>query len=318
MEIQSRNEAIVILESGLMLFINFAALFGNVTICWVMYKTPRLHTVTNLYIFSLAFSDLLMAFFVMPFSSGVLILGHWPFGPVICNIQGFLTLVLAWVSLQTIALTAVNRYFCVTRPSIYRAVFTVNKSLLYILAVWFLVILIVSLPLFVGGAGFKFRPERCGCFIFFEEEYQNSNKFFTALHLALFIALPMVTIIGCYSKVFKAVKQHLVTVHSFPLEPADRQRLSGEEIKITRVLLVMVMDGFLVCWIPIIITELVNTNVEPRRLPRAVFMMYSYLWYISSAINPVIYGFMSRPFRREALQALFTRVRRRSVDEHEL
>lgn len=78
-DLQSRNEALVIVESGFLIALNILSLGGNIMVCTVVYRNTRLRTTTNIYIIALAISDLLSAIFAMPFAAGVLISGKWPF-----------------------------------------------------------------------------------------------------------------------------------------------------------------------------------------------------------------------------------------------
>ncbi|XP_031556567.1 neuromedin-U receptor 2-like [Actinia tenebrosa] len=72
-ELSNRASSLVIVESSLMVLINLISAVGNITLCYVIYKTPSLQTRTNTYIIALAVSDTLMALMVMPLTVGVLI-----------------------------------------------------------------------------------------------------------------------------------------------------------------------------------------------------------------------------------------------------
>ena len=89
-EMPDHGEAVAIAETVVCLLMNMVSLTGNLLVCLAVYKNPRLRTTTNLYIISLAVSDLLSATFVKPFTVGVLITRKWPFGKFYCYIQAFL------------------------------------------------------------------------------------------------------------------------------------------------------------------------------------------------------------------------------------
>jgi len=61
------------------------ALGGNVVVCCIVAKQRRMHTVSNLFIASLAASDVMMASFCIPltFISDVIV-QYWPFPPILC------------------------------------------------------------------------------------------------------------------------------------------------------------------------------------------------------------------------------------------
>lgn len=61
------------------------ALLGNGLVCYVVYSSPRMRTVTNFFIANLAVGDILMTLFCVPTSFvSTLILQYWPFGPELC------------------------------------------------------------------------------------------------------------------------------------------------------------------------------------------------------------------------------------------
>lgn len=84
-DLQTRSEALTIVESGLMIALNILSLIGNIMVCIAVYRNTRLRTSTNIYIVALAISDLLSAIFIMPFAAGVLISGRWPFSENFCG-----------------------------------------------------------------------------------------------------------------------------------------------------------------------------------------------------------------------------------------
>ena len=88
-QLQERKDGLVVLESGLMIIINFLAFTGNMMVCWAVYRNQRLRTLPNIYVVTLAISDALMAVLCMPMSVVLLITGQWPFSGAVCQFQGF-------------------------------------------------------------------------------------------------------------------------------------------------------------------------------------------------------------------------------------
>ena len=127
-QLRNRPTNIQVTESLFMLLINFVTFFGNLLLGIVVIKNPTLRrTVPNMYIITLALSDFLNSCLGIPFSVASLIVGRWPFNDFVCQLQGFWILLLAAVSLQTLAVTAVNRYFRVVRSrTLYQKLF--NKK----------------------------------------------------------------------------------------------------------------------------------------------------------------------------------------------
>ena len=108
-ELASRSPSSTIAESFICTFIVCLGTVGNVAVLLVLYKNRRLRNIPSYFVISLAISDIIMLNLCAPFSIGVLIVGDWIFGYIICQIQGFLVVWVACASLGTLALVAINR-----------------------------------------------------------------------------------------------------------------------------------------------------------------------------------------------------------------
>lgn len=122
-EIEDTRSAIrVVIHTTLMVVLIFLSLTGNTLVCVALYRNRTLQTITNLYVLALAFSDMLMAIFVFPFSAIASALREWHFNYNFCQFNGFLSYYWGAVSIFTLALTAINRYFCMVKPHIIKLV----------------------------------------------------------------------------------------------------------------------------------------------------------------------------------------------------
>ena len=126
----------ILTRSAKPLTVTMVCLIENSLICIAVYRNARLRSSTNLYIISLAISDIINAIIVMPFTVGVLITGEWPFGEAVCDFHAFFTLFSVYVSPTTMGLTAFNRYVRIVKPQHYPRIFTDTRSKIYIGAVW--------------------------------------------------------------------------------------------------------------------------------------------------------------------------------------
>lgn len=76
------------------------ALMGNGLVCYVVHSSPRMRTVTNLFIVNLAVGDILMTLFCVPFTSiPVLLLQYWPFGRIMCSTVSYTQAISVFVSI---------------------------------------------------------------------------------------------------------------------------------------------------------------------------------------------------------------------------
>lgn len=295
-----RTSSLKFTESVLFPVNAVVAFAGNLLVCLAVYRNASLRSTTNLYITALAISDILSALICQSLAIGVWITGEWPYGNVICNIYGFFAHFLIYVSVWTMTLTAVNRFFRVVKRGVYGRVFTQRVSLLLIGTLWLLAALIVLLPVLCGWGEFRFLSEFGGCGWYFFTE--DMNTIFNSLQVVAFSVIPSIVIITCYIKVYRAIRAHNLNMAANFQGRLGGARITVEEIRITKTLSALVL-GFALCWVPsfsiVLIVRLIISYT-----PHEVSFVASFLLALSSAINPFIYGVMNPSFRREFREIL--------------
>ncbi|KAK3744873.1 hypothetical protein QZH41_003653 [Actinostola sp. cb2023] len=299
-QLRSRELGTVITESFFVIFINLSTLLGNLLVLTAVFRNPRLRqNICNIYIIALSVSDLMMSVLGIPFTSAATVAGRWPVGHLYCQIQGFFVLLLCAASLQTLALTAVNRYFRMTRSSVvYRRYFTMRSTKATVIILWIMALL-APLPYVAMGEEFIFHPGKVFCTHNFASLVIGYGSFL----VLSYVVIPIIIIIFCYTKVFFSVRRHNASfrVHTINA-PADQEapnlRLSVDEINITWTLLAVVL-GFMVSWTPVVVIDMIDFANGDWKLSRRAYLSYSCFGYSSTAINPFIYGVMNRHFREE-------------------
>ncbi|KAL9954413.1 hypothetical protein ACROYT_G041948 [Oculina patagonica] len=303
-QLEARSKPIVVIESTVLLTIDVAALVGNAILCFIVYRNPRLRTSTTMLIVALAFTDLLTAATVMPLTVDAAMNSKRRFGDTVCKAHAFAMAVLAQVSIYLMALTAFNRYLCVKKRNLYRKIFTKKNTLLLIAGVWFVALIINGLPNLLSLDDFFFCP---GYLLCWRRMMRPAAIYtFNAWLYGSFV-FSYAVIVVCYWKVSRAVEQHNATVAP-TLNQANQSaqaRSHTEEVSVAKAVATIVF-AFTVCWIP---SEVMDTmdKINPLLLPRQVFIFATCLWFLSSAINPVIYGVMNNNFRAE-YKKMFTLV----------
>ena len=291
LELSSRNVNQVWTEAILLSVINVAAFFGNLSVCYAVYRNQRLRTLANMFVVALAVSDILMSTCCMPFSVVTLVQGRWMFGERFCRFHGFGVFTFGLASLHTMGIIAVSRYFRVVKPNKYIALFTPGSILLYIAAVWCAAFTGSLPPFFFPNGGFHFQAGKAMCLYTFE-----LNIAYTAFIECVYIATPLTIISICYTKVFYTVSR---TNQVFSQENNPQQlRANVEEAKVTKTL-AAVMVGFSFCWLPVLVIDYIDAARGEHTLPRQAYLTYGFLVYLSSTINPFIYGATNKRFRRE-------------------
>lgn len=308
--LNSRNALIIALEAGLLLLINLIALSGNLFLCYVIYNKPKYHTTTNILILALTMCYGFIALFVMPFTVGVLITGRWVFGRVVCDIQAFLFLDLTWISLLMVTLMTISRFFKVTRLGFYKKWFSIERSYAMIMGIWLFVTILLVCTEAGSSTIYGFSPKDSLCSISFSTEYATKHTIYAVVTLALYVSLPIVSII-----LWSAMQRHNVTVAHFktddgqPIQRSeDKLRKSAEERKTNQLLFCLIMS-VMVFWLPAVV---INILAFSMTLPRRAQLASTFFWFAVPATHPIIYGALYRPFSKEVMRALPTTVKRQN------
>lgn len=301
-----REDSLIVVEATGILLINITALVGNLLVFAVAYRNRRRLTITDLLIVALSFTDLLVALTVMPLSSGALITGLWPYNRWLCLFQGFCMITFAAASLNTLSVIAVNRYYCVVKSNNYRTVFSTRKTLAYLAIGWVTALGFSVPPLVFGRDDYSFQPGKVLCLYPFE-----INIVYTISLDGVFIGLPTTLICFCYWRVFRTVRRHkrVRTGNSQELT----SRMNVQEANITKTL-VAVLLGFASCWLPVFVMDTIDVVTGALKLPRQLYLFYTFVVFLSSTINPFIYALVNKRFRREYCK-IFRQLCRRHVLE---
>ena len=284
-EFQSRSQAKAVLVLGLYVLILLLLFLGNSLTLLAMFINRRMKTTPNMFVASLAVSDLSIGLFCsVPFCIPVLVTSQWPFNDAACQFQGYLLITLVCASIHTLVLMAVNRFYRIVKPAKYRRYFTKKKTLIMILVSWFSS-LCAPLPLVLSGSKMVFHPFKFICYFAIRKIIYIGNL--------LYIGIPNCIIIYCYFRIFTTVRTHNRNFH-LPGNPISS--VNVEEVKVARTIFVIVVF-FNLCWIPVLAVEVVDNIFQKWIFPSEVYISYTLLATLSSAVNPVIYGLMNKSFR---------------------
>lgn len=289
MELPSRSNSLVVVESLLSGGLLVSSFIGNILVILIVFKKPRLGTSTNIYIASLATTDFLNACISGPLFLASLITGRMPFSSPICNLGGFFMHFLTLVSMPTMALIAINRYYCVLKPNHFKRIFSTRRSVSYLVCLWIFVAIFTWIPVIGGWAEMAFNPLMACCnWHFFLE---SAEMVFTALAVILFMVNSFTIIAFSYYHVSRCIRQHNDQVSS-------HHGLSVQEIHLTKTFFVLVLS-FVVMWFPTFTAIFLFRVAIREAYPRLVGLAVPFLLQVNSAINPWIYGVMNPSFRKK-------------------
>lgn len=288
----------------LMSVISIAAFIGNLLVTVVFLKTLSLRTSTNYYIVNMAISDLLCSCFNWPLyaTEGMLTRRELITGPLataFCKLGMYCRGVSQVVSVLSLVLIAVDRYFAIVFPlkSTRWNGKRVRVSLL--LMSWFIPIL-CGIPYFVFTDvvevdGYTFCRTLWNKFV---------NASFNVAGFIVFYCTPVILMIILYSRIVKTLRKGRTMLG---LMNEKRQKQSQ---KITKMLIIMVVV-FFVCWTPLCVyltLKLLKPDMFLRDHCHTMVSLFFYLFpSLSTAINPVILFLFSSNYR-EALNSLALRI----------
>lgn len=283
----AKTVSVQVAKSFLAISIALFSIIGNTMVLAVVYRNPRLRTLTNAYIINLAISDILMAVCCMPLTTAALITTKWALGDTVCKFQAILGVSLSFISLQITTLTAVNRYFRIVRPGKYPSIITKRSTVIMISAIWLVGVCYGELYTWSSGGEIVYIPKAGTCF----------PRYVPLVVSIIGYLVPSILIFACYFLVYRAVRRHSLTVTCSLQRGEQPLGPNCEELNTTKILF-FVMLGFILCWVPTQVIGLILAKIM-HTLPAGYPWICFTLIYLSCAINPVIYGVMNHKFRKE-------------------
>ena len=291
-----------ILTAFFLVVIILCSVTGNSLVCVAVLTQRALRKSSNFFYVSLACSDLLVALAVMTFSCINDVKGRWIFGKVFCNIWMSLDVMCCTASILNICAISFDRYMHIRKPYAYSDIMTPRRTLLLILGVWLVSALISFIPIHLGlHRQADTEPYDADgnfiCLIDFNPVYAVGSSlvsFFIPCLIMLFMYISMYRLAQRHVKSIKQQKQATASL-------GVPQPKSSSDNKASRTLGV-IMGVFLVCWTPFFTVNVVTTIYE---LPEILFIVATWLGYINSMANPIIYTIFNKQFRAAFKKLLF-------------
>ncbi|XP_078358524.1 alpha-1A adrenergic receptor-like [Oculina patagonica] len=287
--------------SVILMAICFVTFCGNLAVCATVYFHRALRTTTNYLIVSLAFADLLVSLFSMPFRIHFTIHNdQWCLNLNACALWIWMDLVVCSSSIGSLAAVSIERFVAVKYPLRYPALMTQQTGLKMICFVWSYSVIFASL----GKYNWTFnRAETfAGC--------NKSDPIYFTVVASLAFFLPVLIVIVAYSYLTKiAFQQRRRTLNNTvrpgaspdPDHKSFRRSRVLQELKAAK-MMACVVGIFCLSWVPFFILLLLSfwdrDSLRNMRLGvRDIFV--TILPNLNSSVNPFLYMAFTRELREQ-------------------
>nr|XP_055042913.1 trace amine-associated receptor 13c-like [Misgurnus anguillicaudatus] len=273
---------------------------GNLLVIISVSHFKQLHTPANILILSLAVSDVLVGFFVMPFHLIWLIESCWTSGVLFCSIFNFVAFLVTSVSVHTVALIAFDRFLALNYPFFYCEKITPTVVCIATLFNWLFSVLYNFTILYINGNFTDFMcPGEC---LYIVDEVS------CLIDLLIVFLLPCTLIVILYSHVFVLAKKHATAIRALQIHhstESSKTRIRDfmkSERKAALVLGILIFV-FLLCLLPYYVLSLTNflRNYSFYYVINSVLILF----YLNSSINPLIYA-LFYPWFKKSLKLIVT------------
>ncbi|GFQ93586.1 somatostatin receptor type 1 [Trichonephila clavata] len=279
---------------------------GNTLVIYVVLRFSKMQTVTNMYILNLAFADE-MYLIGLPFLLTTMIFHSWPFGRVMCKIYMTTTSINQFTSSLLLTVMSADRYVAVCHPiqsPRYRTPFIAK---FICLTAWTLSALLM-VPIYMYASTLD-TGMYINCNIYWpESSYMNGEMAFTLYAFTLGFALPLVLILLFYFLVICKLRN---------VGPKNKSKEKKRTHRKVTYLVLSVITVYIICWLPYWCAQMWLTFMPPdsgqNTLTFTMMLLTQCLSYANSAVNPILYAFLSDNFKKSFTKA-FTCASRREVN----
>ncbi|XP_068084812.1 neuropeptide Y receptor type 2 [Anabrus simplex] len=308
--VSARAEVALIIVYSLLIVIGLVA---NLLVSFVVARRQQMHTARNLYIVNLTISDITLCLVCMPFTLITILRRQWTLGSVLCKLVPMLQGTNIMVSIGTITVIALDRYFTIVRRSredvrSNRRRVVVSIALVWLLSAlaaapmcFFQVVEPVTLPFELGLNQNVVLYEVC------IEHWpsRNAQLLYTVCVLLLQSVLPAIVVATVHARIAAYLHAHARTQRD-----SRRARKELQRNRRTTLLLSGIAILFTISWLPqgiyspltdICVTPNAPTQEEGLYLATAVCHAIA---MTSAVSNPIVYGWLNSNIRKEFLQLL--------------
>ncbi|XP_037108549.1 5-hydroxytryptamine receptor 4-like [Syngnathus acus] len=285
---------------------------GNFLVVLSISYFKKLQSPTNSFVMSLAVADCLVGLVVMPYSMIRTIEGCWYFGALFCQLHSSLDVMLCTASIFHLSCIAFDRYYAVCNPLVYSLKMSQGRVTFLIVICWAVPMLIsfgpIMLGLHIAGVDVVLPQDVCVFLV---------NRIYAVMASLIAFYLPMAIMLVAYWKIFKAAKRQAKQISAMESQMAagvgkdsskkKKHRNTMKRERKAAKTLGIIMGVFLIFWMPFFTVNIVDPFID-YSTEVVIWDIFLWLGYINSSLNPFLYGFFNRSFRRAFLMFMGCRV----------
>uniref|UniRef100_A0A8C7Y4Q6 G-protein coupled receptors family 1 profile domain-containing protein n=1 Tax=Oryzias sinensis TaxID=183150 RepID=A0A8C7Y4Q6_9TELE len=285
---------------------------GNFLVVLSIAYFKQLQSPTNCFVMSLAVADCFVGLVVMPYSMIRTVEGCWYFGSLFCKLHSSLDVMLCTASIFHLSCIAFDRFYAVCNPLIYSLKMSQSRVALLITICWAVPMLIsfgpIMLDLHIAGVDIRIPEDLCVFLV---------SRIYAVMASLVAFYLPMAIMLVAYWKIFKAAKRQALQISAMESQMAAgvgkdsskkrRHRITMRRERKAAKTLGIIMGVFLIFWMPFFTLNIVDPFIG-YTTEVVVWDIFLWLGYINSSLNPFLYGFFNRSFRRAFLMFIGCRV----------
>ncbi|CAG9097135.1 hypothetical protein JYU34_007501 [Plutella xylostella] len=288
--------AVYLVTQALYALVCVVGLLGNTLVIYVVLRYSKMQTVTNMYIVNLAIAD--ECFLIgIPFLITTMSVRSWPFGKYMCKAYMISTGINQFTSSIFLCIMSADRYIAVCHPIAAPRLRTPFVSRVVSAAAWTASALVMT-PIFMYTTIIQTDNGLSCNIVWPEKEINKGQNSFILYSFALGFATPLALIFIFYCLVIRKLR----TVG--PKNKSKEKKRSHR--KVTKLVLT-VIAVYVLCWLPywaFQVALIYSPATEcASRVTITVFLVAGCFSYSNSAMNPILYAFLSENFKKSFLKA---------------
>ncbi|XP_036455111.1 C3a anaphylatoxin chemotactic receptor-like [Colossoma macropomum] len=253
---------------------------GNGLVIWIAGFKMKKSVIATWYL-SLAVSDFIMCS-TLPFGVVQKVTNEWIFGRFMCKFRYFIKLLNMYSSIFLLVIISVDRCVVVMFPVWARNKRTIRKAVVTVILTW-----IVSAALSSPAAIFrdiqdkqKTQCKRTGI---------NEQSHFAIVYCRFIFGfvIPFLIIVICYVIIMRKLKFNQMATSKKPFK-----------------IMTLLIAAFLICWLPFHLYSLLRIRYKEFNFVKILDLFGVILANANSCLNPILYAFMGRDFKRQCYAVL--------------